>query len=151
MALRNVLKVGDDLLRKKTKVVEKFDDNLCALLDDMYDTMQKNNGVGLAAPQVGILKKIVVMEINNAYFEMINPKIVEQSAEVVEDEEGCLSLPNQNGIVARPKTVTVQFQDRFGTPMTITGQDLFARCVCHELDHLEGILFVDKVLQKNKK
>ena len=150
MALRNVVKIGEDTLRKKTKIVEKFDKNLWQLLDDMADTMYKNAGMGLAAPQVGILKKIVVMEVNGAFFEMINPEIISQSAETNEDEEGCLSVPNRHGIVARPNQVTVKFQDRFGYDMTITGENLFARCVCHEVDHLNGILFVDKIIKETK-
>ena len=150
MALRNVVKIGEDTLRKKTKIVEKFDKNLWQLLDDMADTMYKNAGMGLAAPQVGILKKIVVMEVNGAFFEMINPEIINQSTETNEDEEGCLSVPNRHGIVARPNQVTVKFQDRFGYEMTITGEHLFARCACHEIDHLDGILYVDKMIKETK-
>ena len=150
MALRNVVKIGEDTLRKKTKIVEKFDKNLWQLLDDMADTMYKNAGMGLAAPQVGILKKIVVMEVNGAFFEMINPEIISQSTETNEDEEGCLSVPNRHGIVARPNQITVKFQDRFGYDMIITGENLFARCVCHEVDHLNGILFVDKIIKETK-
>lgn len=150
MALRNVVKIGDNLLRKTSKKVEKFDENLWELLDDMAETMHKNNGMGLAAPQVGILRRIVVMEVNGAFFEMINPEITNRSMETFEDEEGCLSVPNKHGIVARPQKLTVKFQDRYGFWMTITGEDLFARCVCHEVDHLNGILFVDKMIKENQ-
>ena len=149
MALRNVLKLGEQTLRKPTKKVEKFDKNLWELLDDMAETMYKNVGMGLAAPQVGILKKIVIMEVNGAFFEMINPEIISQSPETTEDEEGCLSVPNKHGIVARPNQVTVKFQDRLGYDMTICGEGLFARCVCHEIDHLNGILFVDKMIKES--
>ena len=149
MALRNVVKMGDEILRKKCKKVEKFDENLWVLLEDMFETMNKNNGMGLAAPQVGILKQIVVMEVNGAKFEMINPEIIEQSTETLDDEECCLSVPNTNGVVSRPKEITVRFQDRYGFYMVITGEDIFARCVCHEVDHLNGILFVDKMKKKS--
>ena len=147
MAIRNVVKMGDDVLRKKCKTVSKFDEDLWILLDDMRETMHKNNGMGLAAPQVGILKRIVVMEVNGAFFEMINPQILRQSEEMVEDEEGCLSVPNKHGIVARPQNLLVKFQDRFGFEMSIWGEESFARCVCHELDHLDGILYVDKLVK----
>lgn len=148
MALRNVIKVGDELLRKKSKPVTKFDENLWVLLDDMKETMHKNNGMGLAAPQIGILKRIVVMEVNGAFFEMINPVILAQSEELIKDEEGCLSVPNRQGVVARPQNLTVKFQDRMGYDMTISGEDSFARCVCHELDHLDGVLYTDKIVKE---
>lgn len=148
MALRNVIKVGDELLRKKSKPVTKFDENLWVLLDDMKETMHKNNGMGLAAPQIGILKRIVVMEVNGAFFEMINPVILAQSEELIKDEEGCLSVPNRQGVVARPQNLTVKFQDRMGYDMTISGEDSFARCVCHELDHLDGVLYIDKIVKE---
>lgn len=144
MALRNVVKVGDDTLRKISKPVKNFDENLWVLLDDMHETMEENDGMGLAGVQVGVLRRVVVMKVNEAYFELINPEIIEQFGNV-EEEEGCLSVPNKSGIVARPQKVTVKFQDRFGYPMTITGEDSFARCVCHELDHLDGILYIDKI------
>ena len=148
MALRNVIKVGDELLRKKSKPVTKFDENLWVLLDDMKETMHKNNGMGLAAPQIGILKRIVVMEVNGAFFEMINPVILAQSEELIKDEEGCLSVPNRQGVVARPQNLTVKFQDRMGYDMTISGEDSFARCICHELDHLDGVLYIDKIVKE---
>lgn len=150
MAQRNVVKVGDEVLRKVSKPVKEFNESLWELLDDMKETMHSNDGMGLAGVQVGVLKRVVVMEVNGAFFEMINPKITAQSEELIEDEEGCLSVPKEHGIVARPKSVTVEFQDRFGFPMTITGEETFARCVCHELDHLEGILYIDKVVKKSK-
>lgn len=148
MALRNVVEVGDPILRKKSKPVTKFDEDLWTLLEDMRETMHKNNGMGLAGPQVAVLKRIVVMEVNGAFFEMINPVILAQSEQLIEDEEGCLSVPNKHGIVARPQNLTVKFQDRFGYDMTISGEDTFARCVCHELDHLDGILYTDKLVKR---
>lgn len=148
MALRNVIEVGDPILRKKSKPVTKFDEDLWTLLEDMRETMHKNNGMGLAGPQVAVLKRIVVMEVNGAFFEMINPVILAQSEQLIEDEEGCLSVPNKHGIVARPQNLTVKFQDRFGYDMTISGEDTFARCVCHELDHLDGILYTDKLVKR---
>ena len=151
MAQRNVVKMGDEVLRKVSKPVKDFNENLWQLLDDMKETMHQNDGMGLAGVQVGVLKRVVVMEVNGAFFEMINPKITAQSEELIEDEEGCLSVPNKHGIVARPEWVTVQFQDRYGFSMTITGEEAFARCVCHELDHLEGVLYIDKIVKKSKK
>ena len=148
MALRNVIEAGDPILRKKSKPVTKFDEDLWALLEDMRETMHKNNGMGLAGPQVAVLKRVVVMEVNGAFFEMINPVILAQSEQLIEDEEGCLSVPNKHGIVARPQSLTVKFQDRFGYDMTVSGEDTFARCVCHELDHLDGILYTDKLVKR---
>lgn len=149
MALRNVVKEGDSVLRKKCKVVQKFDEGLWELLDDMKDTMYKNIGMGLAAPQVGVLKRVVVMEVNNCFFEMINPVITKQSGSVI-DTEACLSVPNQSGMVERPEKLTVEFQDRFGFNLSVSGEGLFARCVCHELDHLDGVLYIDKLTKKPK-
>ena len=149
MAQRQIVKEGDELLRKKSKAVKTFDENLWNLLDDMAESMYKNRGMGLAAVQVGVLKRVVVMEVNGAFFEMINPEILAQKGEV-EDEEACLSVPNKRGIVVRPEEVTVRFLDRFGYTMTVTGEGHFARCVCHELDHLDGILYIDKIIKKPK-
>lgn len=149
MALRNVVKEGDSVLRKKCKVVQKFDEGLWELLDDMKDTMYKNIGMGLAAPQVCVLKRVVVMEVNNCFFEMINPVITKQSGSVI-DTEACLSVPNQSGMVERPEKLTVEFQDRFGFNLSVSGEGLFARCVCHELDHLDGVLYIDKLTKKPK-
>ena len=149
MALRNVVKEGDSVLRKKCKVVQKFDEGLWELLDDMKDTMYKNIGMGLAAPQVGVLKRVVVMEVNNCFFEMINPVITKQSGSII-DTEACLSVPNQSGMVERPEKLTVEFQDRFGFNLSVSGEGLFARCVCHELDHLDGVLYIDKLTKKPK-
>lgn len=146
MALRNVVKMGDELLRKRSKEVKVFDDNLFKLLDDMKQTMYQNEGMGLAAPQVGVLKRVVVMEVNNMFFELINPVIVKMEGSDIE-EEGCLSVGPYRGYVKRPMKVTVKAQDRYGYDITITGEKYLARCICHEVDHLDGILFVDKELK----
>ena len=147
MAVRKVVKIGDDLLRKKCKVVKDFDEKLEELLDDMKETMYANNGMGLAAPQVGVLKRVVVMEVNNQFYELINPEIISEEGEDIE-KEGCLSCGKVNEPVKRPYKVTVKAQDRFGYEFTLTGEKWLARCICHEVDHLNGILFVDKVIKK---
>lgn len=149
MAIRKVVKIGEEFLRKKSKPVKDFDEDLWQLLDDMKQTMQANDGMGLAAPQVGVLRRIVVMEVNNAYFELINPEIIKAKGEDIE-EEGCLSVGGFRGRVKRPYEVTVSALDRFGYPFTLKGEKWLARCICHELDHLDGILFVDKSLDKDK-
>lgn len=146
MAIRNIRKYDDEILRKKAKKVDQFDDRLKQLLDDMAETMYQANGVGLAAPQVGILKRAVVIDIGEGIVELINPVIVEQEGEQV-DVEGCLSIPNVLGEVKRPKKVKVEAQDRAGNKIELTGEDLMARAICHELDHLEGVLFIDKVIR----
>ena len=144
MATRKILKIGDETLRKISKPVTKFDEGLWELLDDMRETMYKNDGAGLAAPQVGVLKRAVVMDINNMYIELINPEIIEQSGEDIA-KEGCLNVGGIQEYVKRPKKVTVKAQDRYGYEFTLTGEKYLARCICHETDHLNGILFVDKV------
>lgn len=150
MATRNVVKMGDELLRKKSKPVKEFDENLFKLLDDMKQTMYQNEGMGLAAPQVGVLKRVVVMDVNNMFFELINPEIIKQEGYDIE-EEGCLSVGAYRGYVKRPMRVTVKAQDRYGYEVIITGEKYLARCICHELDHLDGILFVDKEIKGYKK
>ena len=147
MAIRNVVQVGNEILRKKSKVVKEFDEKLWILLDDMKETMRKNDGCGLAAVQVGILKRVVVLDVNNMYIELVNPEIINTDGEVCE-KEGCLSCKGQVGFVKRPKEVTVQAYDRFGNEIIITGKGLLARAFCHEIDHLDGILFVDKIVKK---
>ena len=143
MAKRNIVKVGDPVLRKVSRPVEKFDDRLHTLLDDMVETMRAANGCGLAAPQVGILRRIAVVEcVEGEVFELINPKIIAFSG-TQEEQEGCLSIPGEAGITRRPKHVTVRAQDRNGNTVEYTGSDLLARAFCHELDHLDGKLFTD--------
>lgn len=145
MALRNIRFNGDEILRKKSKEVTKIDDKVRMLLDDMLDTMYEADGVGLAAPQVGILRRIVVIDIDDGnVYKMINPKIIKISGEQT-DQEGCLSIPNRKGIVKRPNKVTVVYTDENGIEKTLEAEDLLARCICHEIDHLDGILFIDKM------
>lgn len=152
MAIRNVVKndVNDELLRKKSKPVKDFDERLWMLLDDMRETMVKNNGVGIAAVQVGVLKRAVIVEPNNMFLELINPQIISMEGED-EEEEGCLSVPKVNGIVKRPMKVTVKAQDRYGYEFTITGEKYLARVMCHEIDHLDGVLFIDRISKKLEK
>lgn len=144
MAVRKVVKIGDEILRKKSKVVRDFDEKLWELLDDMKETMYAFDGMGLAAPQVAVLKRVVVMEVNNNFYELINPEIIETEGCDVE-QEGCLSCGKQRDFVERPMKVTVKAQDRYGYEFTLTGEKWLARCICHEVDHLNGILFVDKI------
>ena len=146
MAIRNIRKLGDDILRKKSRRVEKIDDKIVELLDDMAETMYKSDGVGLAAPQVGILKRIVVIDVGDGLLELINPEITDFSGNV-KDIEGCLSVPGKYGYVVRPQKVTVTALDRFGNKRIITGEGMLAKALCHEIDHLDGIMFVDKVTQ----
>ena len=142
MAIRTIVKLGDDVLRKPCKKQEKFDNRLWQLLDDMADTMYKAEGVGLAAPQVGILRRVVVIDIGDGLVEMINPVIVESSGTQC-GREGCLSLPGRQGVVTRPNVVRVEAQDRFGNDIIVEGEEFFARAVCHELDHLDGRVYID--------
>ena len=143
MAIRNVVQEGDDILLKKCRPVEKFDDKLLELLDDMADTMYESNGVGLAAPQVGIRRRIVVIDVDddNGLIELINPEIIYKSEETEISLEGCLSYVGQWGYVERPIKVKAKAQDRTGDYFEIEGEGLLARCLCHEIDHLEGISF----------
>ena len=149
MAIRNILKVGEPLLNKKSKQVVDFNDRLHTLLDDMADTMYKEDGVGLAAPQVGVLRRAVVVDIGEGLIELINPVIVETSGEQT-DLEGCLSVVDYIGKVTRPNYVKVKAQDRFGKDIEVEGEGFLARAFCHEIDHLEGILFVERVEDTEK-
>lgn len=149
MADRKVVMMGDELLRKKSKPVRVFDEYLWNLLDDMKDTMHHKNGMGLAAVQVGILKRVIIIEANNMFVELINPVITKERGEDVE-EEGCLSVETMTGLVKRPMEVTVTAQDRYGYNFTITGEKYLARVLCHEIDHLDGVLFVDKMIKETK-
>lgn len=146
MALRNIVKEGDPVLTKKCRPVEKFDDKLASLLDDMYETMVNGNGVGLAAPQVGILRRLFVIDIGEGKLEFINPEIIKTSGKQ-ESGEGCLSCPGEYGITVRPKFVTVKAQDRNGKEFTLEASDLLAKAICHENDHLDGILFKAHVIR----
>ena len=142
MALRNIVKKGDDVLTKMCRPVEKFDEKLCTLLDDMYETMEDANGVGLAAPQVGLLRRIVVIDVGEGRIELINPEIIKTSGEQ-DGAEGCLSFPGEFGMVKRPMKVRAKFQDRNGEWYEIEAEELLARCIMHETDHLNGQLYVD--------
>ena len=144
MGMRKIVTLGDEALRKTCKPMQKFDLRLWLLLRDMADTMYKANGVGLAAPQVGILRRVVVVDVGDGLIELVNPEIIATEGEQ-EGPEGCLSLPGRQGYVRRPNKVTVRALDRNGKPFEITGEGLLARAFCHELDHLNGILYIDKM------
>ena len=146
MALLNIVKEGDEILRKKSRPVEKFDDRLFQLLDDMKDTLDAAGGIGLAAPQVGVLRRIVLVDNGSEVLELINPEIVKTEGEQ-EEVEACLSCPGKWGIVKRPAKVTISALDRNGVKRTYTDVGLTARCFCHETDHLDGILFIDKAIR----
>lgn len=145
MALRNIVKLGDSILNKTSRKVEKFDDKLAALIDDMLETMYSANGVGLAAVQVGILKRVVVIDIGEGPMELVNPEITMKEGEQ-QESEGCLSLPGKYGVTSRPQKVQVKAQDRNGKWQVFTGEDLKARAFCHEIDHLDGILFTSHLV-----
>lgn len=146
MAIRNIRKIGDEVLTKKCREVTVVDDKICQLLDDMIETMNDANGVGLAAPQVGILKRIVVIDVGDGAIELINPEITAMGGEQ-EVVEGCLSVPGRYGKVIRPQKVAVQAMDRNGDYYEIMGEGLLAQALCHEIDHLDGTLYVDKVIE----
>lgn len=148
MALREIIKDGDPTLRKVSRPVTVFDDRLGAILDDMYETMEAADGIGIAAPQVSLLRRIVVIDLGDetGRIELINPEIVSQSGSQ-KSQEGCLSCPNRWGYVNRPSKVKVKAQDRHGEEFIIEGEDRLACCLCHEIDHLNGELFVDKVTE----
>ncbi len=144
MAYRKIREIGDPCLTKKCRSVTEFDQRLHSLLDDMKETLTLFNGVGLAAPQVGILKRAVVINLGDKMLELVNPVIVKTEGSYV-DVEGCLSVPGKAGEVERPMKTTVIAYDRDGRRFEYTGEELYSRCLCHELDHLDGILYVEKV------
>ena len=143
MALRNIVTVGDPVLTKKCRPVVKFDDRLAQLIDDMKETMRNANGVGLAAPQVGVLRRLVVVDVGDEIVELVNPELVSESEEQQTGVEGCLSLPGEYGVVTRPMYVTVRAQDRNGDWYEYDGEELVARCFCHEIDHLDGHMYTE--------
>lgn len=146
MAKLKIVKMGDDTLRKVCRPVEQITPRILTLLDDMIETMRAADGCGLAAPQVGVLRRIAVVEVEpGEVYELINPKIISYAGEQ-EGQEGCLSVPGRWGIVRRPKHVTVRAMNRQGEWFEVTGSDLLARAFCHELDHLDGVLYTDKVI-----
>ena len=150
MAIREIVKLGDEVLRTRAKEVTEFDEHLGVLIDDMFDTMFKADGVGLAAPQIGILRRICVVSVDGGKtkYELVNPVIVKSSG-VQHGAEGCLSCPGWSAIVARPKKLTVQAQDRFGETKVYKVDGFTAVAFSHETDHLDGVLFIDKLEQED--
>ena len=147
MALRKIVTVGDPVLNKTCRPVTKFDDRLAMLIDDMIETMHEANGVGLAGPQVGVLRRVVVVDTGEEDLELVNPEIVKTGEETQTGLEGCLSVPGQYGVVTRPNFVVVRAQDRNGDWYEYEGEELIARAFCHELDHLDGILYIDNAIE----
>ncbi len=145
MAKRNIIKVGDEVLRKPTRSVDRFDAKLWALLDDMNETMKEAAGCGLAASQIGILRKIFIADNGNGLIECINPEIIFRSEEEISELEGCLSIPDRQEQVARPKEVRLRYFDRNGKQFELSAEGYLARIICHEYDHLSGILYIDRV------
>ena len=146
MAILNIIKEGDPVLRKKCRPVEEITPRILQLLDDMHDTLEKAQGVGLAAPQVGVMRRIVIVEIEDMKYEMVNPEIIETKGKQ-EEIEACLSVPEKFGLVKRPQWVKVRATDRNGKVYEVSGNGLMARCFCHELDHLDGTLYIDKAIE----
>ncbi len=142
MATRNIVLDSDPLLRTKSKPVKEFDEKLWQLLDDMYETMKQNYGAGIAAPQVGILKRVFIVDVNNLKFEFINPEITNMEGKC-SDVEGCLSVKGIQGYVNRPTKITIKGYDRFENEYSLTATNWLARAICHEYDHLNGIVFTD--------
>ena len=149
MAIRNIVKDGDPILRKICRSVLNFDERLATILDDMAETMYEADGCGLAAPQIGMMRRFCIVDVGDGVIELINPEIVETSGSQTGDE-GCLSFPGEFAEVERPMTVTVKAQDRNGEFFTITGEGLKARAFCHEIDHLDGIVYKDHVKKGRK-
>lgn len=143
MATRNIVQMGDEVLRKKCFEVTEINDKIITLLDDMKETLEKAQGAGLAAPQVGVLRRIFVVSVDGEYYECINPEIIKTSGSQI-GEEGCLSVKGKYGTVERPMKVTVKALDRNGKEFTVKAEGFMARAFCHENDHLNGILYVDK-------
>lgn len=146
MAIRQIVKEGDSVLTKKCREVTKFDGRLATLIDDMIETLHLANGAGLAAPQVGVLRRVVIVDVGEGPIELVNPKIIAYSGEQ-ETVEGCLSCPGEWGVTRRPSYVKVKAQDRNGNEFTVEGKELLAKAFCHEIDHLEGILYKQKAIR----
>jgi peptide deformylase len=150
MAIRDIVKGADnEALRKISREVRQITPHILTLLDDMKETLHSEEGIGLAAPQVGVLRRVAVVEYDDAYYELINPKILDFSGEVIE-EEGCLSVTGVRGRVKRPDSVTAQYIDRKGRRKKVTVTGITARAFCHEIDHLDGVLFVDKMIKEKE-
>ena len=145
MAIRKIRQLGDDILRKRCREVPEMTPKLQELIQDMYDTMYEAEGVGLAAPQVGILKRIVVIDVDGTPYTMVNPQLLEKSTDTQTASEGCLSVPGKAGVVARPAFVRAEAWDENMEHYVVEADGYLARAICHELDHLEGIVYVDKV------
>lgn len=143
MAKRNIVKIGDDVLRKICRTQLTFDERLHQTLDDMAETMYEAEGVGLAAPQIGMLRRFCVIDVGDGLIELINPVITEKSEETQTGNEGCLSIPDRCEVITRPMRVSVRAQNRYGENITVTGEGLKARALCHEIDHLDGVLYID--------
>ena len=146
MAIRNIVKHGDDVLTKKCRTVEKFDERLETLIEDLFDTLYESGGAGLAAPQVGVMRRVAVIDIDDEPYELVNPEIIATEGEQT-GAEGCLSYPGKFGIVTRPMKVRVKAQDRHGEWHEYEGEELLARAFCHEIDHLDGNMFMDLVTE----
>lgn len=144
MAVYSIVKIGDPILREKAQTVKKITPNIIKLLENLKDTLYEANGVGLAAPQIGVPKRVVVIDVGEGLLELINPEIIEYSDETELGVEGCLSIPGAQGEVERYSRVVVKALNRDGEPITITGEGLLARCLQHEIDHLYGVLYIDR-------
>lgn len=149
MPLLKIEMLGSDVLRRRADEIDGPDDELNRLIDDMFETMYANQGIGLAGPQVGVSRRVIVVDVNDPQgaergpFALLNPRIVEQDTRLHRDEEGCLSIPGVSGMVERPWSVTVEGADRQGNPVRIEAEAMLARCLQHEIDHLNGVLFID--------
>lgn len=143
MAIRNIVGESDDILHKKSRPVTSFDHRLHTLLDDMAETMHSANGAGLAAVQVGVLRRVITVDVGDGLIELVNPALVQESEEKISESEGCLSFPGIYGVVPRPAWVEVRAQDRDGKELRLRGEGLLARAFCHEIDHLNGVVFKD--------
>lgn len=149
MAIRQLRFEGDPLLRKKSREVNSIDDRIKTLVKDMKETMLKEDGVGLAAPQVGILRRIFIIDVGDGTIVFINPEMMSQEGETI-DTEGCLSIPDKTGRVKRPNKVKVKYLDLEGNEKIVEGTGLLARALCHEIDHLNGVLFIDRIMNKEE-
>lgn len=147
MALREIRLEEDPILRKKSREITEITDRIKILLDDMVETMEEANGVGLAAPQVGILRRAIVLDIGDGPIKMLNPEILETEGEEI-DVEGCLSVPGRSGTVSRPESIKVNYLGIDGKENTLEAEGLLARVICHEVDHLEGILYIDRMIEE---
>ncbi|SRR5690554_4026438 len=146
MALRRIRLEGDPILRKKSRPIDEINDRIQVLLDDMVETMRDAEGVGLAAPQVGVLRRAVVIDVGEGPIKIINPEIIDEEGTKI-DIEGCLSVPNKAGKVERPERVKIKYLNEDGEEVILEGEGLLAKAICHEIDHLDGILYTDKVIE----